>query len=276
MEGAALSDADSHSRLVRALYRIGRALARIVIRHGLSAKDVYGILKKAFVDVAREDYGLNGRPTNKARVAALTGLTRVEVARLIDAPRPGSGDYASQHPLRRLVEHWLHRAPWASVSGEPLALPVSGAPNSFEALVAGAGGDIAWQTLLKELLRMGIARREGDWVSLTQHGFVPVGGDLESLNFMGEDVASLLSTFDWNLHDGAEQPRFQRAATFVRLDEAGWEALTALAQTEGQALLERTHKALTPHQQDDDKGRSGMTGMGLYIYRVDSLDGDDQ
>lgn len=271
-----MSSGASQQRLVRAIYRIGRALARIAIRHGLSAKDVYGIFKKAYVDVAREDYGLNGRPTNKARVAALTGLTRVEVARLIDEVTPGSGEYSSQHPLRRLVEHWLHRAPWASVAGEPLPLPVSGTPNSFEALVSSAGGDIAWQTLLKELLRMGVARRDGDTVSLTQTGFVPVGGDLEALSFMGEDVASLLTTFDWNLHHGADAPLFQRAATFVRLDDAGWDKLNALAQDEGQALLERVHKTLTPHQPDDDGPTSGMTGMGIYIYRVDSLDGDEK
>lgn len=269
--------ADSaQQRLVRALYRIGRALARIVIRHGLSAKDVQNIFRKAFVDVAREDYGINGRPTNKARVATLTGLTRVEVARLVDQQRPGSAAYSSQHPLRKLVERWLHSAPWVGADGKPAVLAISDGDASFSALVADCGGDIAWQTLLKELVRMGVATRTETHVQLVQGGFMPAGAGLEALSFMGEDVASLLSTFDWNLHEADADKRFQRAANFVALDAAGWDKLNALAQQDGQALLQRVHDAVADHQITDAQSSSAMTGLGLYIYKVEHLDGDEQ
>ena len=271
-----MSADNAQQRLVRALYRIGRALARIVIRHGLSAKDVQNIFKKAFVDVAREDYGLNGRPTNKARVATLTGLTRVEVARLVEQGKPGSSDYSSQHPLRKLVERWLCKAPWADPGGKPKALQITGGPDSFEALVADCGGDIAWQTLLKELVRMGVAQRSETQVKLLQHGFMPAGQGLEAISFMGEDVASLLSTFDWNLHDADGRKRFQRAANFVALDDAGWALLNQLAERDGQALLERIHEATGTHQLTDAERSSAMTGLGIYVYRVDNLDGEQE
>ena len=69
--------------LANSLYQLLRPVARIAMRHGLTTRDFHDIAKKAFVDVAREAYGIGGRPTNKSRVATLTGLTRAEVARLV-------------------------------------------------------------------------------------------------------------------------------------------------------------------------------------------------
>ena len=40
--------------------------------------------QEVYVDVARADYGIDGRPTNNSRVAMLTGLSRREVARVRD------------------------------------------------------------------------------------------------------------------------------------------------------------------------------------------------
>ena len=267
----------SQQRLVRALYRIGRALARIVIRHGLSAKDVQNIFKKAFVDVAREDYGINGRPTNKARVATLTGLTRVEVARLVEALPPGQQAYDSQHPLRRVVEKWLQDKPWASTRGDPKALPVQNADNSFSALVNACGGDIAWQTLLKELVRLGVVVRDGDTVELTQHGFIPTDIDGETVSIvLGEHVPGLLDTISHNLGAPAEQRRFQRAVHFDNLSEAGWAKLEKLAAESGQKLLETAHDALEDDRDTDAPRGRESKGMGIYIYRIDDPDGGQQ
>ena len=266
----------AQQRLVRALYRIGRALARIVIQHGLSAKDVQNIFKKAFVDVAREDYGINGRPTNKARVATLTGLTRVEVARLVDAPTPGEHPHNSQHPLRRVTEAWLQRPPWALANGEPQALDISGGRASFEGLVKACGGDIAWQTLLKELTRLGVVERSGDTVALIEHGFVPHDSDGSTLSIvLGEHVPGLLETINHNLKAAPGNKLFQRAVHFDDLDEAGWAKLQAIAKAQGQGLLESTHAELNEHRDTRAAKAGRSTGMGIYIYNIDDLDGGD-
>lgn len=271
-----MADADRQQRLVRALYRIGRALARIVIRHGLSAKDVQNIFKKAFVDVAREDYGINGRPTNKARVAALTGLTRVEVARLVDAAQPGQGAYDSQHPLRRVTETWLQQAPWAKAPGQPKELDISSGDASFEHLVKACGGDIAWQTLLKELVRLGVVRRQCEQVALLSHGFIPHDSDGSTLSIvLGEHVPGLLETIDHNLSAEPGAKLFQRAVHFNDLDEAGWAKLQDIAKQHGQQLLESTHGELEQHRTAPVAKATQSTGMGIYIYRIDDLDGGE-
>ena len=142
--------------LANSLYQLLRPVARIAMRHGLTTRDFHDIAKKAFVDVAREAYGIGGRPTNKSRVAALTGLTRAEVARLVDLNGEGSDErLGGRHPLNRVVTHWLRGADWTDADGQPRELLVEGESGSFSALVRAVGCDLPWQTLLRELQQIG-------------------------------------------------------------------------------------------------------------------------
>ena len=65
-----------------ALRMILRPLARILLRAGVTWKEVASLGKQVFVEVASAEFGKGGRPTNVSRVAILTGFTRREVARL--------------------------------------------------------------------------------------------------------------------------------------------------------------------------------------------------
>src|SRR4029079_8584536 len=56
-----------------------RPLARILLRCGVTWKEIAELLKVVYVDVASEDYAKRGRPANASRVAILTGLSRREV-----------------------------------------------------------------------------------------------------------------------------------------------------------------------------------------------------
>ncbi len=51
-------------------------IVRVMLRSGVSWGEFAELLKEVFVDVARRDHGRQGRPTNTARVAMITGLSR--------------------------------------------------------------------------------------------------------------------------------------------------------------------------------------------------------
>ena len=59
-------------------------VVRFLLRNGVTWDEFGELSKGAFVKVARDDYGIEGRPTNNSRVAMLTGLSRREVARVRD------------------------------------------------------------------------------------------------------------------------------------------------------------------------------------------------
>lgn len=263
---------ESRSLLAQALYRILRPLARTAIRHGLTVRDVEQLVRRAFVDSARAEFGIRGRPTNKARVATLTGLSRAEVSRLLaeDGRLPETGQ---RHLLNRLVTTWVSEADWQAANGTPRRLQLEDGEAGFPALVRAIGSDVPWQTLLRELERLGIAARDHGAAVLLKRAFVPGGDDeRDRIPYLGENVAALADTVDYNLVHGGSAPRFERKLVFPGLDAEGLRKLQAHLEREGQAWMERLNHEFTPHS-DPDHESGRMTGMGIYFFDTNTPDG---
>ena len=74
---------EERKQTVLAAFRlIFRPIARILLLAGITWKEIAEVCKATLVEVATDDFGIKGRPTNVSRVAILTGFTRKEVARL--------------------------------------------------------------------------------------------------------------------------------------------------------------------------------------------------
>ena len=262
--------------LLQALYRILRPLARTAIRHGLTARDFEGIVRRAFVDTARAEFGIRGRPTNKARVATLTGLSRAEVGRVLAAPEPATAPVGERHILNRLVTSWVNEAEWSKADGQPRALALEDGEGGFPALARAIGSDVPWQTLLRELERMGIAERCENGVRLRKRAFVPGGEDEgDRIPYLGENVAAHADTVEHNLVHGATAPRFERKLVFPGLDAEGVRKLQAALESEGQGWLERLNDMLSPHSENVADDRR-MTGVGIYYFDMQIPDGGAQ
>lgn len=253
--------------LLRSAYRLLTALARVLLRYNVSAPEAEHLLRKAFVDVSAQDHGLRGRPTSKSRIASLTGLSRKEVASLLEeGPADLTPDRAAPNRAIRVVSAWL-REPGYQANGEPAPLPLSGDGETFETLVIRYSGDVPYRAMLRDLERTGVvALREGT-VHLVQRGFMPSGDDLALLPLVGEEPAALLQTIDHNLQAGSGPRRFQRKAAFTALDEAGLQKLSDFARTRGQALLEELDALLAPHHAAvPDGAERHHAGLALHVF----------
>ena len=76
-----------------------RPIARILLRCGVTWKELAELVKLVYVDVATTDYGKHGRPANASRVAILTGLSRRDVKRARDAIEAGA---EALDPMRKI------------------------------------------------------------------------------------------------------------------------------------------------------------------------------
>jgi hypothetical protein len=56
-------------KIFAALHEAIKPIARALLRSGISFREFSDVAKAAFVQVATEDYGIRGRPTNISRVA---------------------------------------------------------------------------------------------------------------------------------------------------------------------------------------------------------------
>src|ERR1043165_7253455 len=77
------SDARPHAALHAAIAKLLRRLFRVLLRHQMSFGAFEELAKRAYVDVALNDFGIPGKKPSISRASILSGLTRKEVQRLL-------------------------------------------------------------------------------------------------------------------------------------------------------------------------------------------------
>jgi hypothetical protein len=134
-----------------------------------------GVTPKAFGDLSRYAFARAAATISKpasgkinhSRVAALTGLTRADVRKLLRKDESMTASRRSQMPIERVVSGWRADRRFVDRQGNPRCLKISGASNSFALLTKLYGGDVPHRAVLDELDRIGAVRRDGKHVVLT-------------------------------------------------------------------------------------------------------------
>lgn len=245
----------------------------MLLRHGVMHKEFIELCKEIYVDVARREYGLRGRPTNTSRVALLTGLDRKEVARVRDrleaVGRAQQADASTAHRqdrIARLLSGWFQDREYVDSSGRPVALPLKGPAPSYEDLVRRYAGDVPGITILRELKRTGAVRESGGALEVLRRNYRLDTADADSLERAGSVLADIGRTLTHNLYRAADEPsRFEARATNASIPDAVLPAYRELIYREAQLFLERIDAWLSQHEADPAEGqRVGRLGLGVY------------
>lgn len=255
--------------MLEAFRRAARPVVRLLLGGGVMYQECASLLKQLFVEVATEDYGLRGRPTNVSRVALLTGLDRKEVRRLRKAGEAAPVETrASPARLSRVLSAWYQDADYLEADGTPRPLPRHGEAPSFDSLVERYGGDVAATTIAKELERGGaIASDADDRLKPLTRYFMPSRLDAAAVLRSGEVLEDIANTVHHNLARSATQPAlFEGRATNARVAPAALPAFRQFLEAEAQGFLERVDEWLTRHEAADDASTMRL-GLGLYAIR---------
>ncbi|MEX2474455.1 DUF6502 family protein [Marinobacter sp.] len=265
--------------LHRALYRILRPLARLLLRNGIPFGEFSDLVKRAYVEAALEDFGDGRKKPTDSRAAVMTGLTRKEVKRHREIlTGEGTGTARTGHANRasRVVSGWVHDAAFQNRNGEPALLDFDG-PLSFSELVKRYSGDMPPRAVFDELVRVGIVGVDdatGKLV-LKQRAYVPAGDSEEMLQIFGEDVSDLIATVDHNLVSGesGSQPLFQRTLTYNNVPPEIIDRWRKHAAAQSQALLVQLDQWLGPHDRDiagasghSQSGEPVRTGISIFYF----------
>jgi len=275
--------------LSAAILRLLKPLVRILLRNGVSYGAFSDLVKRVFVDVARDEFDVEGRKQTDSRVSVITGLTRKEVARIkkLDAP-DDSITQQEYNRAARVISGWLRDQRYTAVDGSPAVLPfetngkgngkINGNGNSngasFSELVKAYSGDMTARSILDELLRVGAVERDQEGnVHLLVSAYVPKGSEAGKLHILGSDVALLIGTIDHNLHRTEEQPRFQRKVAYDNLPVEALPQLRKLTNEYSQTLLQEIDRYLSQQDRDvhpDVKGTERKhAGIGIYYFEED-------
>lgn len=246
-----------------------RPLFRVLLRHSMSFVAFVELAKRVYVEVAMQDFAIEGKKPSMSRASILSGLTRKEVQRLLAEPLlPGDAETGERYNrAARVLTGWVRDAEFLAADGQPRALDLAG----FAVLVKRHSGDMPVRAVLDELVRVGAVRQgEDGGIELLTSAYVPASSPLDKLAILGTDVADLITTIEHNIRFGTADPRFQRKVMYQSIPIDALPAFRKLSATQAQRLLERLDAWLQEH--DTDLPTDGpappraRVGLGIHYF----------
>jgi len=250
-------------------------IVRILLRSGIPWSDFADLSKEVYVEVARRDYGIQGRPTNLARVAMMTGLSRREVGRLRKLMDDGSGEaLIGEDRLSRILTGWHLDAKFQDRAGSPMVLAADGEGPSILSLFRKYAGDMPHGALLKEMLQLGLveATDSGAFRVLVRD-YVRTAQDPAIIRQMGIALHDHGTTLAHNISQDRTTPaRFEGMATNAKVGRRFSQNFERLIEQRGEKFLEEVDAWLSQHEIEDDQepeNEHARMGVGIYLIYDD-------
>ncbi|MGB5620683.1 MAG: DUF6502 family protein [Desulfobacterales bacterium] len=273
---------DKHlNSLYAAVLKLLRPLTRILLRNGVSFGTFADLAKWVYVDVAAKEFGIKERKQTTSRVSTITGLSRREVMRVRQLPRPEVTAITERHNrAARVIAAWRREKTFRDEAGKPIPLPMEGGARSFSQLVNRFSGNVPPRAILDELMRVGaVERLEDGRVSLIARAYIPKGTDVSRLHLLGVDVRHLLATIDHNLNPGPSGPLFQRKVAYDNLPDDVLPKFRKLFSRKAQVLLESADQWLALRDRDATPTVKGSgrhrAGFGIFFFEEPYSDEDN-
>ncbi len=265
---------DSRSdRSLDAALRVMAPLVEWLLQEGVTYPQFANALKQTFLDAAPPVLDASSTKVNDSSISTLTGVHRKDVRawRAIGRPLPQAKTFGA---VMEVFARWLNDPVYCDPQGRPRILDRVGGPGTFEALATSVTSDVHPRTLLRELIRLGIASRvdiesdaEGDRVSLNAQALVPKEGTAEVLQLFSDNVGDHLAAATNNLrHSGP--PMLEQSIFADHLRPESVARLNALAREIWlRAFHEVVRDATALCAQDLGKdGADQRVRFGMYFY----------
>lgn len=155
-------DGDGNAELQQLLFELALAL----LPRGITPASFSRLAREAFIRAAAGQARLRNGKLNHSKIAALTGLPRKEIRRILKHPVKNLDPDSKNLPSERVVRGWLNDRRFLTRQSHPRLLLATGGTPSFAHLVREYGGDVSPRAVLEELVRSGLVRRAGERLEL--------------------------------------------------------------------------------------------------------------
>jgi hypothetical protein len=247
-------------------------VVRFLLRHDVAWSEFSDLSKDVYVDVARQEYGIDGRPTNSSRVAMLTGLSRREVARVRDAllDVDGSEDERKGNRIARILTGWHLDPEFTDADGRPKDLLATGQSESLPSLLKRYAGDLPHGAIRKEMSQRGLIQElDNGCVRVLKRDVVYTNLEPEVVRQLGVALHDHAATLEHNLNDERESPaRFEGIADNAIVSAAAVRIFEEYVEDRGVDFLQEIDAWLTNHEVDDPADantRKIRLGVGVYL-----------
>lgn len=233
------------------------------------------VARRVYVDVASNEFKLEGRKQTISRISMLTGIQRKEVSRLQKLSIFEQTELDSSYNRGvRITSGWRHDRRFSTRAGKAKALSLEG-ENSFAELVRRFSGDLPYRAVLDEFLRVGVVEVRNDKVVLKNPaGYVPSESDEIQINILGQATADLIGTIHHNV-TSQDDTRLQLTVAYNNLSPRVAALFKQKSQAEGWDLIKAFDTWLSKHDRDNnpkkiveekEEGRV-RAGVGIYFFQ---------
>lgn len=136
------------------------AFADFLLAAGIKSPRFAAMMRHAFFEAASGSAKLGNERINQSLVAAMTGLTRLQIRKYARQNHPAASGRPDR--IEQVVDGWMTDPGFTDRAQGPRRLPISGRGATFQSLVQKYGGDLPHQAVLREMQRHGlVTNREG-------------------------------------------------------------------------------------------------------------------
>jgi hypothetical protein len=200
--------------LLSAFRPLMRPLVRILVRNGVSYGEFSELLKSVFVDAAQDVLQLPDSRQSVSRIAITTGLTRLEVSRLLtQTDEDAEALLGRLSRVGRLLTGWHQDSDFTGPYGIPYEVQFEGpvGRRSFTELVRRYTSDVPADEMLDEMKRIGAVLDLGNgYYRVLIRLYIPSAADPAKIHAMSVAFTDLAKTLDQNLRPDEDQKIFER------------------------------------------------------------------
>ncbi|THB64713.1 MAG: hypothetical protein D6B27_09815 [Gammaproteobacteria bacterium] len=253
------------------IYKIAVAmlkpLVRIMIKHDISYSELSNVLKHVYVDVAENDFALDGKKQTNSRISVLTGIHRKEVLRIKNEPLEVLKEKKEKGSASRIINGWVTDSDYLGNNNEPLVIPKKGERPSFSDLVNRYGADTPPGAILDEMVRLGLAEvTDDEAVHLLSKVYIPYKDIEQKLLIASRAVSNLLLTIDYNLECEDDNSRLQLSVTYDDVPQDVANVFRELSLRKSMDLLNLLNEWLNEREKNHKNEVADGKNVGLGIY----------
>lgn len=246
-----------------------KPFVRLLLSHGVTYTLLLEELKRIFVQVADEEFYIEGKRQTDSRITLLTGVHRKDVHRIREESETDvipKSNFGAQ-----LISRWVGSPRFLDENGQPKPLPRLGSTDegeSFESLVASVSKDFRARPVYDEWLRSGlISLLEDGKVKLNTDAFIPKQDLEEQLFFLSMNVHDHLAAAVHNVNE-TDEKMMERCVYYDELTLDQIAHLHALAKQNGMKYLKtinQTSLGFKNVQTDTNQPKYRMNS-GVYFF----------
>jgi len=266
-----------------AVLRLLDPLVKWLLEAGIGVADFLPLVKIAYVRAASEQGSASGaepsRP-NVSRIAVITGLTRVEVAGILESGAAERPHDRGRQRAERVLSGWWNDSHFHDELGNPAVLSLHEGRRSFGALVERYSGARALVAAIRdELLRVKAIKRLPDGrLQALSRTYATVRWDPDGVTAVGEQLNELCTTLTHNLKFPV-RPLYVRRVLNAQLDPRYVPMLTRDIEQHANVLADSFDDALNDPKATlpGDPRETGAVslGVGIYVF-ADSQGGTEE